>query len=304
MNTEYLEYLLVVADSKSINEAAQKLFITRQSLNSAITKLEKELSLKIFDRSYTGITVTPEGEIVLSAARNILNTINNLKKIQISDKHSAPFDTINIYVSPVLNFYFTQHIYTNLYEKHIYANLQTLDNDWVLKYLNNNTNADGIYFLNIFNEKDIEPFKNNNSLIYEHLMTDSLLVILSTDHELTRYKSISVNTLAKYTLASLQSLHQKELPYRSIFNDKQKITAGIQTDNIFTFVNTIEKGMAVSPISTFSYKHSSFLKNNPKITSLKLKSNIPFQFCCIYSKKYYASHRNALDVLLNMIKEL
>lgn len=55
-------YIQEVMRCRSINQAAQNLFISPQALRSAIGNLEDRLGFKIFERSKRGVTLTPEGE--------------------------------------------------------------------------------------------------------------------------------------------------------------------------------------------------------------------------------------------------
>lgn len=53
-----LRYAITVADSRSMNQAAQKLFISQPSLSAAIRELEDEVGIEIFRRTNRGIQVT------------------------------------------------------------------------------------------------------------------------------------------------------------------------------------------------------------------------------------------------------
>ena len=57
------KYAYKVCQLRSFSKAAEKLFISQPSLSSTIKKLEKELGFKIFDRSKTPVSLTPEGQI-------------------------------------------------------------------------------------------------------------------------------------------------------------------------------------------------------------------------------------------------
>lgn len=50
-----LRYAITVADSRSMNQAAQKLFISQPSLSAAIRELEDEVGIEIFRRTNRGI---------------------------------------------------------------------------------------------------------------------------------------------------------------------------------------------------------------------------------------------------------
>ena len=50
MKIQTLEYLITLAESHSINEAAQKLYISQPSLTKALQLFEKEIGVQLFLR--------------------------------------------------------------------------------------------------------------------------------------------------------------------------------------------------------------------------------------------------------------
>ena len=50
MTLQQLKYAITIADSKSMNEAAKKLFISQPSLSSSIHDLEEEIGTELFIR--------------------------------------------------------------------------------------------------------------------------------------------------------------------------------------------------------------------------------------------------------------
>ena len=72
MTLQQLRYAIAVADCGSMNQAAAKLFISQPSLTNAIHELEKEMNIKIFDRTNKGIHISKDGEDFLGYARQVL----------------------------------------------------------------------------------------------------------------------------------------------------------------------------------------------------------------------------------------
>ncbi len=61
MTTNQIRYLIMVANEKSINRAAKKLFISQSALSNAIKSVEEEFGRQIFNRGANGVTLTPFG---------------------------------------------------------------------------------------------------------------------------------------------------------------------------------------------------------------------------------------------------
>lgn len=68
MTLQQLTYLVTVAECGNITDAAERLFLSQPSLSAAIHNLEKEMGVTAFVRSNKGVTVTQEGEELLSFA--------------------------------------------------------------------------------------------------------------------------------------------------------------------------------------------------------------------------------------------
>lgn len=77
MNFTSLRYFITVAEELNVSRAAEKLFMSQQSLSSHINRLEAELNTRLFDRNprlsltYAGTRVLRISEQILSLERQI-----------------------------------------------------------------------------------------------------------------------------------------------------------------------------------------------------------------------------------------
>lgn len=81
MNLTHLRYVLEVAETGSINKAAERLYIGQPNLSRAIKELETSLGGAIFDRSARGMELTPEGEVFLKYAKSILKQVEQAEDV-------------------------------------------------------------------------------------------------------------------------------------------------------------------------------------------------------------------------------
>ena len=71
MELKQLERFLAVVDEGTIVSAARRLELTQQALSATLAGLEKELDVRLFDRSPGGITrLTPYGDALVAHARS------------------------------------------------------------------------------------------------------------------------------------------------------------------------------------------------------------------------------------------
>lgn len=75
-----LRHLVTVAKAGSFSRAAEELRITQPALSRSVASLEQTYGLQIFERSRTGVTVTPAGRQVLSEAENLLRNIRTFER--------------------------------------------------------------------------------------------------------------------------------------------------------------------------------------------------------------------------------
>ena len=76
-----MKYAVEVARTGSINRAAERLLIGQPNLSRAIKELESSLGVTIFKRSTKGMKLTPDGEMFINYAQNILKQIDSLEDL-------------------------------------------------------------------------------------------------------------------------------------------------------------------------------------------------------------------------------
>lgn len=80
MDLQQLKYFKTVATLGKISEAAESLFISALALSTSISRLEKELGVRLFDRTGNRITLNAQGTIFLKHANQILLNLENAKQ--------------------------------------------------------------------------------------------------------------------------------------------------------------------------------------------------------------------------------
>lgn len=72
MNSRQLQYAVLLSETGSFSQLAQKLNITQPALSKQILSLEKELGLQLFDRNVNPITPTAAGAYFVREAKELL----------------------------------------------------------------------------------------------------------------------------------------------------------------------------------------------------------------------------------------
>ncbi len=80
MDTRYLEYILVLAETGNITRAAEKLFISQPTLSQFLAKQEQEIGTPLFQRINGVYTLTPVGNLYAEYAHKVLALTSMLEK--------------------------------------------------------------------------------------------------------------------------------------------------------------------------------------------------------------------------------
>ena len=81
MNLLNMKYAIAIAETKSLNKAAEKLYIGQPALSRSIKELEANLGTSLFERSVKGMTLTPDGEKFILYAKVILNKVDEIEEM-------------------------------------------------------------------------------------------------------------------------------------------------------------------------------------------------------------------------------
>ncbi|MGN8835305.1 LysR family transcriptional regulator [Allisonella histaminiformans] len=79
MNQKQLQYFVTVYQTKNIQTAADRLFVSRQGVSKVIRLLEEELGQKLFIRSVRGVIPTDYATILLPHARQLLEDYDAIR---------------------------------------------------------------------------------------------------------------------------------------------------------------------------------------------------------------------------------
>ncbi|MDO4306117.1 MAG: LysR family transcriptional regulator [Eubacteriales bacterium] len=99
MNWNQLQYVITIAQEKSITKAAKKLFISQPSLTLSIQSLEKETGILLFERKRGEMILTYGGQLFYEWAVSTLRS-NQQLKLKLNDISEKTRHLIRIGISP------------------------------------------------------------------------------------------------------------------------------------------------------------------------------------------------------------
>jgi len=182
MTLQQLKYAITVAETGTITEAANKLYISQPSLTNAIHELEKEMNIIIFNRTNKGISISKEGEDFLGYARQVLEQAAILedkykgdnggkKKFCVSTQHYS--FAVNAFVDLIKKFGQDEYDFS-LRETQTYE---------IIEDVAKMRSEIGILFLNDFNEKVITKILKS----YDLELLENKEEVINRIHEAEKY---------------------------------------------------------------------------------------------------------------------
>src|SRR5262245_51311131 len=99
MELRDLEYFVVVAEQGNLGRAAEKLRLSQPALSKSLKRLEDALQARLFRRNASGMAVTAEGSLLLSRARELRHSLQNVAR-EVADVSRGHAGHLTIGVGP------------------------------------------------------------------------------------------------------------------------------------------------------------------------------------------------------------
>lgn len=190
MTLNQLQYFQTVAQTENYHLAAEQLYVSQPSLSRSIASLEKELGVLLFEKSGRGICLTKSGRLLLEYADRILDecetAVYKMKEL------SSDGGRIDIgYVFPLANSYMPHmaRAFLSLDEnRNVTFSFHQKMTSVILDGLKSG-HLDVGFCSFVDYESDLEFFP---------ILSQEIVMIVPTDHELAQYDEISIMELCHY----------------------------------------------------------------------------------------------------------
>lgn len=203
MTLQQLKYVVAVAETGTITEAADKLYISQPSLTNAIHELEKEMQIQIFNRTNKGISLSREGEDFLGYARQVLEQASILedkykdgnggkKQFCVSTQHYS--FAVNAFVDLIREYGQDEYDFS-LRETQTYE---------IVEDVARMKSEIGILFLNDFNEAVLSKIFKSHALEFHELFVAKPHIFISRKHPLAGKSIITNEELTSYPYLSFE----------------------------------------------------------------------------------------------------
>ena len=203
MTLTQLQYAVTIAKTKSMNQAANELFVSQPALSGAMKELEDELGTQLFIRNNRGIVITTEGEEFLSYARQMVE-LGNLVEERFVNKSI----TRKKFSVSMQHYTFAVEAFIELAKKFSIGEYELAVHETktheVIENVKNYRSEIGVLYINSFNEKAIRKILEEAELEFIPLFDCGICVYLSSSHPLADRKKITMEELAEYPCLSFE----------------------------------------------------------------------------------------------------
>ena len=203
MTLQQLKYAITVAQTGTITEAAEKLYISQPSLTNAIHELEKEMNIEIFTRTNKGIIVSKDGEDFLGYARQVLEQAEVLE-----DKYKGGGGGKKKFCISTQHYSFAVNSFVDLIKKYgqdeyDFSIRETQTYEIIEDVAKMNSEL-GIIFMDDFNDVVLNKILKSNDLEFHQLYSAKPHVFISRRHPLAGKQIITNEQLEAYPYLSYE----------------------------------------------------------------------------------------------------
>lgn len=203
MTLQQLRYIIKVAQTGTISEAAKELFISQPSLSNAIKELEKELGIIIFSRTNKGIIISDDGLEFLGYARQVVEQADLLENRYLQDKITKKRFSIS-----TQHYSFVVNAFVDLVKKYRDSNYEFMIRETrtheIIEDVKTLKSEIGILYLNDFNKKVINKLLKENNLIFQQLFVARPHIFVSDTNPLAKQKLVNLEDIAPYPYLSFE----------------------------------------------------------------------------------------------------
>ncbi len=284
-----MKYFIAVCESGSLTAAARSLYVTQPALSTAINRLEKEYSLKLFERKNHGLVLTEDGTFLYERAKELIRSVSVLDK-DLKDL-SMRKHTIRIGVPPMIGSF----LFPKIYHRYMIDHPRTSFEIWedgslsIRKKIENQSLDLGFAILNDSANEHYEK---------ETIVETELLFVANRHHPLSDRTSISIVDIKDEPIILFkEGFFQNQLinrMYQDVNKDPNIVLVSSQLSVIRNFVR-------MNAGSAFLMKEL-IDPDDPDIKGIPFKDRIMLKIGLIWQKDA-GLHAGALE-FINALKSM
>ena len=293
ISIKQINYAVAVAETLHFKKAAEQCFVSPSTLSNAITEMENQLGLKIFERDNKKVIVTNLGKSIIEKAKNIKNEIENISKL--SELNSEPFsNSISLGIIPTIGPFLLPILLPRIKKDYPNLNLNIVEaqTDVLLKKISSGEIEMAIMAL---------PFETSGYKVNK-FWNENFFWITKKEDPRSNKTSIKAKDL---DLSELIMLEEGNCLKDHILNackikNTSKITFNAST--LSTSVELVKGGIGTTLVPEMAV--TKLIADNPELSKIKLDEKGPHREIALISRQNYAGEREVKDLMKLFSEEL
>lgn len=270
-----MKHALEVAKAGSLGKASESLLIAAPNISRSIRELESDLGITIFDRTQSGMKLTPEGEEFINFAKGIIGQIDEVErfykegspkkqKFSISVPRACYISQAFAEFSKAISKDAAEVFYKETNSQRTIRNL--INHDYKLGIIRYAENYD-MYFKSMLEEKGFR---------YELVTEFVYSLIISRDNPLANKTDITFDDLTDYIEIAHADPYVPSMPLSKVVKEELP-------DNIYRRIFIFERASQFDLLST---NPETFMWVSPAPKKLLERYNLVLRKCSDNKKVY------------------
>lgn len=277
LSLKQLRVFVAVSQQQSITHAAKSLFLTKAAVSMALSEVENQLGLQLFDRTNNRLHLNPYGQRLLPIADELLHRAASIDTLfqqsgeLIGELAIGASETIGNQICPWLFAQFRQQT------AHTQQTLHIRNSAHIAEMILNYQLDIGL----------IEGDVNHNDIEATPWLKDEMCIIAAANHPLLATPSLQLSDLTDHAWV----LREAGSGSRAFFDINVAPAIGqwqlaYQLNSIEAQLNFVAAGLGLACVSKFSATHA---LANGRVRILPLGSKLERQYKIIMHKQKYKS---------------
>jgi DNA-binding transcriptional LysR family regulator len=285
-----LEIFVAISKTESVSRAAEAIALSQSATSTALSELERQFNLQLFDRVGKSLSINETGLQLLPRAVDLLD---RAKEIEALLQGHAGFGYMKIGATLTVGNYLTTLLVAKFLQEHPESRIQ-------LQVHNTSTIVQQI----VNHELDlglIEGDTNHPDIEVQQWIADELVVFSAPDHPLVKESHISLEQLLQEPwILREKGSGTRETFDRAFNNNHSKLNIRLELEHTEAIKRVVESGLGIGCISRLALKDAFRRGSLVPLTTPDL--NLGRYFYFLWHKQKYQT--KGIREFISMCKEM
>ncbi len=247
MDVRQLEMFRAVAEEAAFTRAAERLHVSQSAISRQLQLLEQELGTLLLHRTGRGVTLTPDGEVLLTTANRVSSEMQDAVA-QISDGRNLQRGRLSLGGGMTVALYILPKLLKKFHAlyKNVDLRITTGETESLLRLLRTREIDLALLTLPIVGE-DLEVVS---------VLKEEMVLVTAGNHALTRERAVDPKKLGRYPFVLFESGSNTRKVLDDFFREEQiPVKVVMQTENVEIIKVMVAHGLGITILPYSAIAH-------------------------------------------------